>query len=340
MPQSEKYRDANINRTGPGDARPTALQIVRDAGVLGKLNDKVALITGCTSGIGIETARALHETGATVFITGKDASEAQKVANEIINKEGSNKAPIHVLEFDLASLESVRKGAKEFLSQSDRLNILVNNAGVMRAPEGRSVDGYETQFATNHLGHFLLFQLLKDTLLASSTPEFNSRVVVVASTGHRYGQVRFDDYNFEKDPYDPGKAYGQSKTANIYFACAVERKYGLKGLHALSLHPGAIKTGIQKYTPEAEPLWELPAIKKYTKTPEQGAATTVYAAVSPDWEGKGGRYIVDCEEVELYKGVDKLGLTDQGYAKWIYDEEAEERVWKDSNKMVGLEEEA
>lgn len=306
------------------------------------MTDKVMFVTGASSGIGIETARAFHTTGATVFIGVRDIKKGQEVVDEIFSSDISNKAPIHIIEMSLDSFASVRAAAAEFLKQSNQLNVLVLNAGVMATPPGRTVDGFETQFGTNHLGHFLLFQLLKPTLLASSTPDFNSRVVSVASTGHRLGPIRFHDYNFEgKDSYQPFVAYGQSKTANIYLANYIDRHYGPKGLHATSLHPGAIWTALLRHTP-AEILdgWkDQSGIRDYFKSPEQGAATSVYAAVSEEWEGKGGKYLSNCEVMGPAKGVaiDFEG-GDDGYAEWVYNEENEDRLWRDSCKFGGVEE--
>jgi NAD(P)-dependent dehydrogenase (short-subunit alcohol dehydrogenase family) len=214
----------------------------------------------------------------------------------------------------------------------------------MATPYGHTVDGFETQFGTNHIGHFLLFQLLKPTLLKSATPEFNSRVVSVASTGHRVSPIRFED-NFDwKDggkDYNPFVAYGQSKTANIYLASEIERRYGSQGLHATSLHPGGIISGLQVHVPqEVIAVWaSTPGVEKYMKSPEQGAATTIYAAMSQEWEGKGGKYLSDCVvqgPVKVTEGQ-QASILDGGHAKWIYDEEKEGRLWKDSLKLIGME---
>ena len=158
----------------------------------------------------------------------------------------------------------------------------------MATPQGKTKDGFETQFGTNHIGHFYLFQLLKPTLLASSTPDFTSRVVSVSSFGHRGGPIRFHDYNFEKEAYNPWVSYGQAKTANIYFANEIERRYGSKGLHATSLHPGGISTGLQVHvSSDMQAGWDSPEIRNYMKDTEQGAATSVYAALSEEWKNKG-----------------------------------------------------
>jgi NAD(P)-dependent dehydrogenase (short-subunit alcohol dehydrogenase family) len=335
-----RYHEAHISPKGPGDARPTAIQIIEDEGLVGKLSGKVALVTGATGqSIGVETARALHVAGMTVYLGVRDLDRGQKVVDDIMqNADASNKAQVHLIKLSLDSLESVRQAAKDFLSHSQKLNVLVNNAGVMAAPEGRTVDGFETQFGTNHLGHFLLFQLLKPTLLASSTPDFNSRVVSVSSVGHRLGEVRFGDYNFEKEPYEPWLAYGQAKTANIYLANEIDRRYGSKGLHAWSLHPGGIMTGLSRHTdPERIKAWQKDeTTRNYFKSVPQGAATSVWAAVAAELEGKGGKFLSNCEVVGPFNGSGPLEVGDDGYAPWAYDEEKEKLLWAESCKMVGV----
>jgi NAD(P)-dependent dehydrogenase (short-subunit alcohol dehydrogenase family) len=170
-----RYHASWVNRSGPGDSRPTALQIVKDEDLVGKLVGKTAVITGCSSGIGVEAVRAMHATGATVFATARNEPKLLEVIKEIEDGDPTNKAPIVPVIMELASLKSVREGAKTILEKSGgKVNILITNAGVMATPRGRTEDGFETQFGTNHLAHFLLFLLLKDAMLAASTPEFNS----------------------------------------------------------------------------------------------------------------------------------------------------------------------
>ena len=327
---SSRYADAHQNPKGPGDSRPTALDIVKDEGLQGKLSDKVAIVTGCSSGIGIETARALHATGMRLFLGVRDTAKGQAALSDILQP-----GHVELLKMDLNSLDSVRATAEEFLSKSKTLNILVNNAGIMATPQGKTADGYELQFGTCHLAHFLLFQLLKPTLLASSSPSFNSRIVALSSSGHRAGGVRFDDYNFEKSDYSPWAAYGQAKTSNIYFTNELDRRYGSKGLHGLSVMPGGIMTGLQKHTPDAvKEKWSKDeTIQNYMKSPQQGAATTVYAALSQDWEGKGGKYLEDCAVSPL---SETGGATSPGHAPHAYNEEGEKKLWTDSLKFVGL----
>ncbi|TGO26392.1 hypothetical protein BPAE_0060g00070 [Botrytis paeoniae] len=335
------YADAHRDPQGPGDARPTALQVVKDQDLVGKWKDKVVLITGCTSGIGVETARAMASTGAKVYITARRMEVGKSVAEKITKEFGRE---VEVIELTLDSFDSIRNAAAAFLQKSQQLNILINNAGVMAAPEGRTADGFETQFGTNHLGHFLLFQLLKGALLSSSSPSFGSRVISVASSAHRKTGVHFGNYNFDKDPndtYEPWKAYGQSKTANIWFANELDRRYGAKGLHAFSLHPGGMMTELQRYTPNAaDGLDERQ--KKQMKSNEQGAATSVWAAVAKELEGKGGIYLDDVQESEPWeKDPTRSPLgPDGGHYSYVYDKPSEERLWKDSLEMVGLPDDA
>lgn len=329
---SSRYAEAHKSPQGPGDARPSALDIVKDEGLEGKLVDKVFLITGCSSGIGIDTARALSATGAKLFLGVRDIAKGESALADILEP-----GRVELFKIDLNSLESVREAAQTFLQKSSTLNVLINNAGVMATPKGKTADGFETQFGTNHLAHFLLFQLLQSTILASSTSNFNSRVVALSSSGHRTSGILTDDYNFEHTEYSPWVAYGQSKTANIYMANEIERRYGSQGLHALSLHPGGIATGLQVHLSAAvkESWFADEVVKLHFKNTAQGAATAVYAAISKDWEGKGGRYLENCAESGPVP--EPHTATTPGYVLHTYDEEKEKKLWLDSLKMVGLE---
>lgn len=325
---SSRYAAVHQSPKGPGDARPTALDIVKDEDLQGKLTDKVFLITGCSSGIGIETAKTLNTTGAKLFLGVRDIGKGEAALSHILRP-----GYVELLKMDLNSLDSVRSAAEEFKKKSKTLNILINNAGVMATPEGKTVDGFETQFGTNHLAHFLLFQLLKPALLASSTPTFNSRVVCLSSSGHRGAGIQFNNYNFEKGNYAPWTAYGQSKTANIYMANEIERRYGAQGLHGLSVMPGGIMTGLQVHVIDQISAGLDDAARNYIKSPEQGAATTVYAALSKDWEGRGGRYLEDCQEAEKTEDPSPIAA---GYHPRAYNEEGEKKLWGDSLSFVGL----
>ena len=330
-----RYAATHEKPHGPGDARPTALQIVRDEQRENGLVGKVILITGCSSGIGIETARALKSTGATLFLTARNLEKARVALGDITDGDR-----VHLLHLNLESLASVRACAAEFRQKSQALHVLINNAGVRHVPEGKTEDGFETHFAVNHLAHFLLFELLRPVLIASSTSSFQSRVVAVASTAHRQDPLRLDDLGWTKRAYDPSGAYGQSKLANVYMANEIERRYGAQGLHAWSVHPGGIRTGLGgqglsldslKIVIQSGPMNTLMVMQ----SPEQGAATTAWAAVSRELEGKGGRYLERCQVSEplVRKGFKPIS---PGHAAWAYDEEAARNLYELSSEMTGL----
>jgi len=325
-----RYEAIHESPNGPGDSRPTALQIIQDEKLANKLTNKKILITGCSSGIGTETAKALFTTGATLYLTARDLSKAKEALGDIATSDR-----VHLLRLDLDSLASVRSCAKEFLSQAKELNIFIANAGVMAPPEGRTADGFETQFGTNHLAHFLLFNLLLPALLAASTPSFNSRALFLSSVGHRLGTVQFNNLHF-KDNYDPWAAYGQSKTANLWTANHVDRLYGSKGLHAWAVHPGGIFSGLQRHlSPEAVAgIAEDPYLKTVMKTPEQGASTTVWAATAQALEGQGGKYLEDCHISKPFDVTSNHWAP--GYGTWAYDVEGEAKLWEKSLELVGL----
>ena len=328
------YTAAHANPQGAGDARPTALQIVRDEGVEGKLGGKVIVITGATSGIGLETARALSATGATLFLTARTAKMAEAALVGVVD-EGR----VSLVEMDNNSFASIRAAAGTILKKSNnKVNILINNAGIMGV-QGLKLteDGQEVHFATNYLSQFLLFQLLKPALLASATRDLHSRVVNVSSSAHRAGSLpESDNYNFEKGGYSHEAAYANSKVASTYLANEINRRYGSKGVHATSLHPGGIGTNISRHLgPEfVASITSNETLVKILKSPEQGAATTVVAAIGKEWENKGGKYLEDCEEAQ--RGEDDYNTFGVGYVSQTYDKKNEERLWEDSLKMVGI----
>ncbi|GIZ45788.1 hypothetical protein CKM354_000894100 [Cercospora kikuchii] len=323
-----RYEASHENPTGPGDQRPTALQIINDEKLQGKWSDKTILITGCSSGIGIETAKALHETGATLYLTARDLNKAKTALGSLVDSDR-----VHLLELDLNSLASVRKAAETFLAQPKKLNILIANAGIMAAPEGRTADGFELQFGTNHLAHFLFIQLLLPTLKASATPQSGSRVVILASSAHRRAGINFEDFTFSGN-YQPWIAYGQSKTANIYTASELERRFGGDGVHAYAVHPGLIMTGLMQFVDQATmDEWSKdPVIPTLLKSPEQGAATTVWAATAGALEGNGGVYLEECQISRPVQPDFKEYHF--GYAEHAFDEEKEKLLWEKSLELV------
>ncbi|KAF2994716.1 hypothetical protein E8E13_003378 [Curvularia kusanoi] len=336
------HKVSNLN--GPGDDRPTALKIIEDEGLTGKLSDKVFLITGVSSGIGIETLRALHTTGAHVYGTVRDTAKGQKVVDTILSENHPSGGKITLISMSLDSFASIRAGAADFLSKSNNtLHLLVANAGIMATPFGKTVDGFESQFGTNHLAHFLLFQLLKPALLASATPSYPSRVVSVTSTGHQFGPPLFDDYNFSTTPYDPWRAYGQAKTSNIWLANSIEKHFGSENLHATSVHPGLItSSNLGSHLPaEQSAIFFDPEVQRTAKNVEQGAATQVWAAVGEEWKGKGGRYLSNMAEArsaeETARDEGMSHMANDGYHAWAYDIEGAERLWRESFGMVRLD---
>jgi NAD(P)-dependent dehydrogenase (short-subunit alcohol dehydrogenase family) len=330
-----KYASLHKDPAGPGDKRPTAQQIIEDNDLVGKLSGKTMLITGCSSGIGIETARALASTGSTLFLTARNLPKAEAALKDILEP-----GRVELLEMDMNSLDSVRKSVADFRARNEklggRLNVLIANAGIMAVPTlEKTEDGFESQFGVNHLAHFLLFNLVKDLLLSSSTPEFKSRVVMVSTSGHITGGIHPGDYRFEspENEYSPWKAYGQSKTANIYMANEITRRYSSQGLFANSLMPGGIlDTGLSKHV--SEEMKKSYSTNPMVKSVEQGASTTVLAAVGKDWEEIGGKYLEDCQET---LSVEEKGDAPYfGYAKHAFDEELEKVLWSDSFAMVNL----
>ncbi|KAJ5401059.1 hypothetical protein N7465_011548 [Penicillium sp. CMV-2018d] len=326
-----KYTQAFLEQNGPGDARPAALDILKDNDRIGTMKEKVFLLTGSSGGVGIETGRALAATGGKVYLGVRDLEKGKQALKEILEP-----GRVELLELDIGSMESVRTAAKTFLSKSTQLNVLVNNAGIMACPEVKTADGFESQLAINYLGHFLLYKLLEQTLLSSSTPGFQSRVVNVSSAGHHMSSVVLDNINLDGE-YEAWKAYGNAKTACIWMTNEIERRYGSRGLHGLALMPGGIATGLQRHVdPETLKQWgsSEPA-KKYGKNPAQGAATTITAAFGKEWEGKGGVYLEDCQEAGP---IPEGGTLAVGVAPHAFDPEGEKKLWALSLKMLNLSE--
>ena len=292
------------------------------------LDGKLALVTGGSGGLGAETARALASKGARVVITARDVAKGEKVARGI--RASTSNDAIEVEELELGSLASIRAFADRFLARHDAVQILVNNAGVMACPFGKTTDGFELQFGTNHLGHFLMTGLIAPALLRGAP----ARVVSVSSRGHQMTPVVFDDIHFERRPYDKWSAYGQSKTANILLAVELERRLGSRGVHANAIHPGVIVTELARHlVPEDMELLRkrAPGGKMHIKSVEAGAATAVYTATAPELEGRGGLYLEDC-------GVAKMNDAENavdGVRSYALDPAAAKQLWSTSEEMVG-----
>jgi NAD(P)-dependent dehydrogenase (short-subunit alcohol dehydrogenase family) len=308
------------------------------------LSAATVVITGSSSGIGVETARALAARGARIIGAARSGDKSAAAA-EALRVEVPG-AEVDIVDLDLGSLASVRACAQQIHEIADTIDVLINNAGVMATPHEQTTDGFERQFGTNHLGHFLLTRELVD-LLAN---DGGGRVVCLSSAGHWSGQVDLDDPNYHDRPYEKWEAYGQSKTANALHAHELSVRYRDEGISALSVHPGVIMTNLARYLTEQD-LMELmtrtaaideesdddveskiePAHKATRlKTIPQGAATTVWAAVTPDIEAFSGSYCEDCAPAEPQPAEDPT----YGYAPWARDPETATALWGLSERLV------
>lgn len=278
---------------------------------------KRVVITGGASGIGIETARAFANIGAEVTLAVRNLDAAEPVAAEIRNSTGNPN--IFLGRVDLADLSSITEFATQWRGP---LHVLVNNAGIMALPElERTPEGWEMQFATNHLGHFALANALHEALAEAG----NARIVSLSSSGHLFSPVLFDDPHFNFVPYEAFLAYGQSKTASALFAVAVTERWAKDGITSNAVMPGAIATNLQRHTGGLRTPIER------QKTPQQGAATTLYVATSPDLEGIGGRYFEDVNEARV---VNHRGPDYSGVAPYALDPANAERLWDLSTALL------
>ncbi|MBN3843272.1 MULTISPECIES: SDR family NAD(P)-dependent oxidoreductase [Burkholderia] len=289
------------------------------------LAETVALVTGGHSGLGLETTRALVGAGARVIVAARDPATARKQVGDLEN--------VDIRPLDLADLASVRQFSKSLLATGTLLHLLIANAGVMACPETRVGKGWEAQFAINHLGHYALVNLLWPAL------QGGARVVVLSSSGHQVSGIRWDDVQFEHG-YDKWLAYGQSKTANALFAVHLDRLGRGAGVRAFALHPGMIPTPLQRYLPREEMIaldWMNeagePAHPEMLKTPNQGAATQVWAATSPSLDGLGGLYCEDCDIARLHDGDQPAPV---GVKPHAIDPQQARRLWALSAELTGI----
>ena len=301
----------------------TAAEVARGIDLSGRR----IIVTGGASGIGVETARALAGTGADVTLAVRDLAAGERTAGEITESTGNS--DVHAQYLDLTDRASITAFATTWTGP---LHVLVNNAGVMASPETRTPEGWELQFATNHLGHFALALGLHDALAADGA----GRIVAVSSVAHRRSPVVFEDIHFERRAYDPWLAYGQSKTANVLFAVEATRRWSGDGITANALMPGAIDTNLGRYMDPAALEALRQAITQRRggisfKTPQQGAATSVLLAASPRLADIGGRYFEDCNEAEV---VTSGEVAMRGVAAYALDPESATRLWEMSLEMV------
>ncbi len=299
--------------TTPFRFNSNALEVV--AGI--DLTGRRAIVTGAASGIGVETARALAHAGAAVTLAVRDSQAGERTKAHIVASTGNPKLDVAFLDLsDRASIQAFVNSWRE------PLHILVNNAGVMAMPEARTPEGWEMQFAVNHLGHFMLSTGLYDALRAGG----EARIVSVSSSAHMLSPVIFDDIDFAFRAYDPWLAYGQAKTANVLFAVAATARWSDQGIVANALMPGAIPTNLQRHIGGMRTRHEL------RKTPAQGAATSVLLATSPALAGIGGRYFVDCNEARV---VSRRTTDMTGVAPYALDPDNADRLWEASLRILG-----
>jgi NAD(P)-dependent dehydrogenase (short-subunit alcohol dehydrogenase family) len=292
------------------------------------LAGQVAVVTGASTGLGAETARALAAKGAHVTLAVRNLEKGEGVAAEIRSSTGNSQ--VDVGEIELSVPASVRAFAKTYLAGHPKLNLLINNAGIMGCPLERTTEGWELQFATNHLGHFLLTCLLVPGLRAGAP----SRVVNLSSAGHRFSPVIFDDIHFERREYDKWASYGQAKTANILFSSELNRRLSEGGVTANAVHSGGIMTELGRHLQQAdieELMSRAPSGGIQWKSVESGAATSVWAATAPELEGRGGLYLEDCGVGALHNSED----SSTGYQAHVFDTEAASRLWSISEELLG-----
>lgn len=296
------------------------------------LSGKLAVVTGGYSGLGLETTRALRGAGATVVVPARRPEHAR----ETLAKAGLE---VEVGSLDLGDLRSVRAFATAFLDTDRPIDLLINNAAIMANPETRVGMGWESQFATNHLGHFALANLLWPALSAASA---GARVVALSSSGHKRSGVVFEDIMFDRRPYEKWQAYGQAKSANSLFAVRLDALGADAGVRAFAVHPGGILTPLQRHLSQEEMMdfgWidaDGNVLETRFKTPEQGASTTVWAATSPQLDGMGGVYCEDCD-VAAPTDPDAEDARVRGVDAHAVDREAAARLWEVSAALTGVD---
>jgi NAD(P)-dependent dehydrogenase (short-subunit alcohol dehydrogenase family) len=305
------------------------------------LRGKRVLVTGVSAGLGVETARALTAHGAHVVGAARDLAKARNATKHIrASVNGNGDGTLDLIELDLASLASIRAAADALVKTGKTFDLVIANAGVMAAPFGHTADGFETQFGTNHLGHFVFVNRIAPLMSRGS------RLVNLASSGHRFSNVDLDDPNFEKTAYDPWQAYGRSKTANILFAVEFDRRHKADGIRATAVHPGGIATELGRHAFKDEATLQKfvddinarhaaagqPPFK--LKTIPQGAATSVWAGVVAPADEVGGKYCEDCHVATLLPGEDVSPIS-AGVRAYALDSESAKKLWTKSEEMVG-----
>lgn len=303
-----------------------------------RLDGKRILVTGASAGLGVETARALAAHGATVVGAARDLDKAARAITGTRQEAAAGGGSIELVELDLASLASVRACSNKLLAETKPFDVIIANAGVMATPPGKTADGFETQFGTNHLGHFVLVNRLAPLL-----PD-GGRVVMLASSGHRFANVDLDDPGFERTPYEPFVAYGRSKTANILFAVAFDQRHRARGIRAAAVHPGGIQTELGRHMGEEQLTNMVESINKQLasegkapfqfKTIPQGAATSVWAAAVASADDVGGRYCENCHVSGVVPDDAAITPVSEGVRSYALDPANAAALWRKSEQMV------
>ncbi|HMF77302.1 MAG TPA: SDR family NAD(P)-dependent oxidoreductase [Bryobacteraceae bacterium] len=303
------------------------------------LRGKRILVTGVSAGIGVETARSLAAHGAQVVGAARDLAKAEAATAQVRKDAAALDGSFELVALDLASLESVRACADELLTAGKPFDVVIANAGVMATPFGHTADGFETQFGTNHLGHFVLVNRIAPLIGAGG------RLINLSSSGHRYSDVDLQDPNFERTPYDPFVAYGRSKTANILFAAAFDRRHRQRGVRAAAVHPGGILTELGRHMDPSHMQTIIDQISQQLaaegkgpfqwKTIPQGAATSVWAGVVAPADEIGGRYCENCHVGKIVPDDVIISAISEGARGYALDANTAEALWKKSEELVG-----
>jgi NAD(P)-dependent dehydrogenase (short-subunit alcohol dehydrogenase family) len=303
------------------------------------LHGQRMLVTGVSAGIGVETARALAARGAHVVGTARDLVKAEAATARVREDTAANGGSFELAALDLADLKSVRACADRLIARAEPFDLVIANAGVMATPFGHTADGFETQFGTNHLGHFVLVNRIAPLIRTGG------RLVSLSSAGHRYSNVDLDDPNFETTPYDPMVSYGRSKTANILFAVAFDRRHRSRGVRAAAVHPGAIQTELGRHMQPGQLQKLIDGISQRLaaagngpfqwKTIPQGAATSVWAGVVASAGEVGGRYCANCQVGPIVPANADITAASEGVRAYALDPDTAEALWKKSEELVG-----
>jgi NAD(P)-dependent dehydrogenase (short-subunit alcohol dehydrogenase family) len=303
------------------------------------LRGRRILVTGVSAGLGVETARSLAAHGAQVVGAARDLAKAETATAQVRKDAQANGGSFELAALDLADLKSVRACADGLLSKGEPFDVVIANAGVMATPLGHTADGFETQFGTNHLGHFVFVNRI------ASFIRTGGRLINLSSSGHRFSNVDLEDPNFERTPYEPFVAYGRSKTANILFAVAFDQRHRERGVRAAAVHPGGIQTELTRHMDPSHIEAMMKQINDQLaaegmgtfqfKTIPQGAATSVWAGIVASAEQVGGKYCENCHVSDIVPDDVTIGLLNEGVRGYALDPKNAEALWKKSEELVG-----